>query len=696
MIGSKSPVASQIEAIYRTSQRDPGLRAILANVVADDDEQLAEAIEVDGRIRISVGRPVELKRYLDAVPGLESREVALDAAIDVTLRSRSAGSRPSRVAVQELIAEYPQFRDAIREAAVLADAVVSTNGVRRAVRSAPRREVPSDFGPIVERGRSRYQLTKLLGSGSAGEVYQAIDRQLSERDRPAYVAIKLLSNRGRAGGDRQLLVEEAAKARRVLHDNVVRVLDRGVSDQDEDYIVYEHVEGGDLDTWFERKEFTVSPVEAARIVARIARGVQAAHSSGVVHCDLKPSNILVTDSGEPKVCDFGIAVRRSESKGDQNQSKPIGNIAFISPEQYRAEDGCLSPPSDVYALGGILYYLLTHEYPNGSSIEAVAQVHDARSGRPSPPSPRTLRRQIDEDLDAICRRAMSRGCSARHASAAALADDLEAWLRREPISWRQPSIFRVARLAARRRPGAFAGWVCATLAIILGSAAVGYWSSVAGTARSQMDAARLAMLGLKGELDFMKKNGAQTDILLMLTTLESMFGSKVFATPENRAYFWRERISAIRTLVDDATKAGRGSDFETLGWQGLLGLWLLNDNQIEEAEQVLNDNAYRWAARETAEDLWPKQIRLLAASAAVARLDAAAAKSQLQPGEREELVSLEKLLKTEGAIFPDRYANSPIRRPVLIALTKIYCPNLLNDSDALHTAKETLKKFEGK
>src|SRR5262249_8770250 len=155
-------------------------------------------------------------------------------------------------------------------------------------------------------GRSRYQLTKLLGSGSAGEVYQAIDRQLSERDRPAYVAIKLLTNRGRAEGDRQLLVEEAAKARRVLHDNVVRVLDRGVSEQDEDYIIYEHVEGGDLDAWFERNGFRATPAEAARMAAKIARGVQAAHSSGVVHCDLKPSNVLVTDAGEPKVCDFGI------------------------------------------------------------------------------------------------------------------------------------------------------------------------------------------------------------------------------------------------------------------------------------------------------------------------------------------------------------------------------------------------------
>src|SRR5207249_786933 len=99
---------------------------------------------------------------------------------------------------------------------------------------------------------------------------------------------------------------EATKARRVDHPNVARVLDRGVSEDDEDYLVYQYVPGGDLGQWLQKRGKWPGAREAARLTALIARGVHAAHAAGIVHCDLKPGNVLMSAEGEPLVADFGI------------------------------------------------------------------------------------------------------------------------------------------------------------------------------------------------------------------------------------------------------------------------------------------------------------------------------------------------------------------------------------------------------
>jgi len=702
MSDSGSSIAEQVEAIYRASRLDPDLTTILGTVDAPEDDDLAELIEADGRLRITLARPVDLRRYLDAVPSLKRREVALDAAIDVTLRARSGGSRPSSVAVQSLVGDYPELRDAIGDAALLADAVVSTTGVSRMVQATPNRDVPAEFGPLIKSGRPRYQLTKLLGSGSAGEVYQAIDRQLSEKDRPAYVAIKLLTGRERGKRARHLLIEEATKARRVVHDNVVRVLDRGVSDEDEDYIVYEHVEGGDLDDWFKRLDWRVPVDVAAKMVARIARGVQAAHSAGLVHCDLKPSNVLVTESGEPKVCDFGIAVRESDMRRAQAGAiKPIGNVAFISPEQYRAEEGSLSPPSDVYALAGILYYLLTHELPNGDSLSAVAKTHDPVSGRALAPNPQDARSDVDSDLAAICRRSMSLRPADRHASAATLAEDLEAWARREPIAWTRPTLWKVAKLAARRRPGVAIAWAFTAAAVIAGVGAAGYWASVATKSKKVAEVADKRMTSERDRigtfiktLRLLNKQGFGMDLVPTVVVLESLYGVSVLGTPENRTEAWAMRNDTIRSFINESIRTGHGSDIEVLMWQGVLGYWLLNANQLEEAERLLSDAAHKWSVRDTTGDPITKQVRLLSVSASVKKLAMLSKDRPLTAPEREGLAGFEAELKHEADVFSGHASYSPMRRQALSAIVELYGPAVLDKPAELKAAKSQLKKFD--
>ncbi|HYD01737.1 MAG TPA: serine/threonine-protein kinase, partial [Phycisphaerales bacterium] len=277
---------------------------------AADDDLLADAIEADGRTLLEEGAHVSLERYMRAVPDLERRPVPLDAALDIALRSaaRARGAqRPEPADADRVATAYPRLRAAILDALSLDGGLLTTQQVRTPDRPEPLAGLPRDFGPLLFDGRERYTLNRLIGIGASGTVYAAIDRHLSEPDRPAEVAIKVLASRRADRWLARRLTEEATKARRVDHSSVVRVLDRGGELTDAPFIVYELVKGGDLQTWFEMHAKRVPVRQAVEIVAQIARGVQAAHAAGLVHSDLKPANVLLDDAGRAKVADFGIA-----------------------------------------------------------------------------------------------------------------------------------------------------------------------------------------------------------------------------------------------------------------------------------------------------------------------------------------------------------------------------------------------------
>ncbi len=489
MILPTESLQDDLLATLRTSDGSVTLAEFLRTRSAPTDAQLAELIEVDGRFRISKGESVELADYLDAIPRVRECPVALDAAIDMTLRSLAGGTTPTPDAVETLVANYPDLQEAIRDAAVLGQAVWTTEQI------APPRprtgELPADFGMIIGGGRRQYKLLERLGDGASGDVFLAEDRLLSDADRPALVAVKILRLDGVDPWARRQAADEATKARRIDHPNVVRVLNRGVSEDGEEFLVYEYVQGGDLASPRFTGKLPLTPRDAAALVSAMARGVQAAHSAGLVHCDLKPGNVLLDAQGAPKVADFGAAVRPPDAAGGASSpSRPVGTLAFMSPEQFRMEPGSLTPPTDVYALGGMLYWLLTGRLANGNTRDEVVAAHLADPPRPAP-SACAVRPGIDADLDAICRRALSPAARDRHSSPGALADDLDAWRRREPIAWTRPSVARVFSLMLRRRP-AVAGAVGAAIVLgLVGGAATLHFRSEA--ARRQQ-AAELATL----------------------------------------------------------------------------------------------------------------------------------------------------------------------------------------------------------
>jgi|GEM_PF-1093852 len=454
-------VAETYIALLKRSRYSLTLKEFLGDRSTINDDGLADVIEADARARLARGEDVRLERYLDACPQLIEFPIALDAAIDMALRALSKSSHITNEAVDALTAQHPGLAGPISTAAMLNDVLLSTNAMRRALPFRAILSLPTDFGPMTSTGVRRYQLRELLGRGAFADVYLGVDRQLSDERSDALVAVKILNAQNDDQSMRQAILE-AAKARRIDHPNVVRVIDRNVSNDGDHYIVMEYVPSGDLDAWFDARGRSVSAQDAARIVRDVARGVQAAHLASLIHADIKPDNILISINNVPKVTDFGVAVEASDASRMPavDNSQIVGSMAFMSPEQFRLDIGWRSPPTDIYAIGGLLLWLLTGQLPNGDSQEAIWAYCHTDDTDAKAPSIRAIRRDVDADLEAICKRALAWRPQDRHSSAGALADDLQAWLSREPIWWRKPSLPHITRLWARRRP------VAATLSVL--------------------------------------------------------------------------------------------------------------------------------------------------------------------------------------------------------------------------------------
>lgn len=416
----------------------PDLRARLTALGTDAkhrDEAVAELIEADGLARIQDGANVDLSDYLAAVPALPIMPTALDTAIDVVMRCHvSRGTLLEEVA-RSLAERYPPLRHAVERAALLTKLLDESE---LSAQPSPRTDLPCRFGALTTFGEQRYTLDALAGRGSAANVYLATDHVLSDPDCRAHVAIKLFSPLPDVRFAQEIL-DEARKVRRVDHPNVVRILDAGISSEGEPFIVMEWVEGGDLGQRLQCQG-PLSPEEAVRIIEQVARAVHAVHDAGFVHGDLKPANIVLTGEGVPKLTDFGVGARATR---EDLSGLSIGNLAFMPPEQYRG-----SPPSasgDIYALGGLLSFLICGAYPNGGARDEVA----ARMSRPTAVGPRDFDRSVDIDLDSICRRALSPTQSERYGSADQFAQELRAWQRRQSL-WRTPErLARRMRLLAR-------------------------------------------------------------------------------------------------------------------------------------------------------------------------------------------------------------------------------------------------------
>jgi eukaryotic-like serine/threonine-protein kinase len=335
--------------------------------------------------------------------------------------------------VEAVAARHPGLAQELRElwaAVQIAEAFTprGAGGLLRAER-AGLAVLAAPLPEFTARTFGDYDLLAELGRGGMGVVYKARQRSLQRT-----VALKMIL-RGEFATPEDLarFQAEARAAARLEHANIVAVYDAGQCDG-QAYFTMRQVEGQTLADLLGAGP--MKPRDAAKCLAVISRAVHYAHDNGILHRDLKPSNVLIDQEGRPHVTDFGLAkwvtgTADAPRVGPTLSGGIVGTPAYMAPEQISNQRGKPSPASDVYSLGVILYEMLTGRPPfqAATPVDTLLLVLDQ-----DPVRPRLLNPKVDPDLEVICLKCLQKEPALRYSSAAALAADLEAFLKGETLS----------------------------------------------------------------------------------------------------------------------------------------------------------------------------------------------------------------------------------------------------------------------
>jgi WD40 repeat protein len=438
------------------------------------------------------GPPPRIADYLDGTTG-KKRTTLLRELAKIDLERRVKAGEDRRW--EDYLREFPELRETEVEGAPLADLPRNTilappkmhpgkSLLHRLPGQAPARAAT---WPVIE----GYEILAELGHGGMGSVYQARQQTLKR-----VVALKVI--RPTAQADPRYLARfrtEAEAAARLQHPNITQIYEVGQQDG-VPYLALEYVGGGSLARRLAGKPQAARA--AADLVATLARAMQYAHEHGVVHRDLKPENILLQkEEGtrqeadeEPaalpcafsaKITDFGLAKVLENGTRLSLPGTIVGTPGYMAPEQAEGKIHEVGPAADTYALGAILYEMLTGEPPvkGCSLLDALQQ---ARTAEPVPPS--RLVPKVPRDLETICLKALARTPAGRYASAGALADDLERFLKGEPIRARPVGAGERLWRWCRRHP-ARAGLMATAGALLIAVVTASLLAAAASKAQAQ-------------------------------------------------------------------------------------------------------------------------------------------------------------------------------------------------------------------
>jgi TolB-like protein/Tfp pilus assembly protein PilF len=287
-----------------------------------------------------------------------------------------------------------------------------------------------------------YQLLEEIGRGGQGVVYRAHQKSLNRT-----VALKVIGL-GHWATEAHLkrFRLEAEAAASLEHPGIVPIHEVGERDGS-CYFSMKFIDGGQLDAVAKREPMPIR--HAAELIAKLARTVSYAHEHGILHRDIKPGNVLLDAKGEPHLTDFGLA-RLVETESTVTRTMEVlGTPSYMAPEQAVGNNARVAGATDIYGLGAVLYQLLTGHPPfaGGTTFETVRLVLDTE-----PRKPRLLNPKVDRDLATICLKCLEKDPKRRYASALALAEDLEHWLKHEPILAHRTGIFTRGKKWVRRNP----------------------------------------------------------------------------------------------------------------------------------------------------------------------------------------------------------------------------------------------------
>jgi serine/threonine protein kinase len=478
-------------SLWRQGQQ-PQVDDFLAQAGVGDPGQILDAVLVDQAERFRLGQGVAAEAYLEAFPSLrDDPERAVDVIFAEYLHREERGEQP---AAEEYLRRFPQHAAALQLQVELHQAMGAdrafppTRAESSAAPLAPGEtnlQVGSETPPKVP----GYEILELLGCGGMGVVYRAWQQGLN---RP--VALKVI----KPGMDSRQVIARFDVERKALalmdHANIATVVDAGTTDSGHPYFVMELVQGVPITEYCDRNRLT--PLERLELFIPVCQAIQHAHQKGIIHRDVKPSNVLVTRSdgtAVPKVIDFGVAKaidrRLTETTMFTQYDMIIGTFQYMSPEQAEMGTPDVDTRSDIYSLGVVLYELLTGSTPleqaklRGAACEQILRrIREEDPPRPSTrlsetkdqlatiaarrkTEPARLAKLVRGELDWIVMKALEKDRSRRYETANGLARDIQRYLDGDPVEAGPPSAaYRLMKLARRHR-GALA--TAGTFALLL-------------------------------------------------------------------------------------------------------------------------------------------------------------------------------------------------------------------------------------
>jgi predicted Ser/Thr protein kinase len=532
----------------------------------------------------------------DNPDSLPSRDQRLEQVLAKYLYSVEAGHPLER---QQLLGEHADLADELRLFFGNRDALEQLAQPFRVGSPSVDEPTIGFAGETGMDGTSRvryfgdYELLGEIARGGMGVVYRARQKSLNR-----LVALKMiLTGQLASDADVQRFQREAEAAANLDHPHIVPIYEIG-EHEGQHYFSMKLIEGGSVAQLLREHPSGLPLRDSAKLMVTVARAVHHAHQRGLLHRDLKPSNILLDAAGAPQVTDFGLATRVEGGSDLTGSGSVVGTPNYMAPEQARAQKQ-LSTEADVYSLGAILYELLSGRPPfrGATAVDTIMQVLSRE-----PQQPRSVNPRIDRDLETICLKCLEKEPQRRYDSAAALADDLDRWLRGEPILARPAGKMERTVKWARRHPSVAALSAALLLVLFVGFSLVTWkWQEASNRADAETlakNAETQAKEAAGRALERAQQHAFTSQLwrAVGLIDLEPAMAAKALddqevCPPERRDFAWRyyrqlchrllRRLATDEGTSAHATVAPDGARFATVTDKDEICLWNVASNKPE-------------------------------------------------------------------------------------------------------------------